>query len=497
MKQKYQDEEVFSPGTVIVTAVAHVENVRKIIEPVIQNNEQSRLFYVDFSASSFELGGSSFAQVLNFVGDKTPDVKDSKYFIQAFEAIQQLVKKDLIIAGHDISSGGLITALLEMTFPQNDLGLTLDLTDIGEKDFIKLLFSENPGVVLQVSDINQFANTMSRFGVSYVELGSINTDYEFLLKHYHHNTVLDINQLRKVWYKTSFHFDQHQSMQGMAAERFENFARQELNYRFPSHFTGKVNDYKTAKRPKAAIIREKGVNGDREMAYSLYHAGFEVKDVHMMDLINGTEDLSGVNMVVYVGGFSNSDVLGSAKGWAGAFLYNEKAKQSLDRFYARKDTLSLGICNGCQLMVELNLINPEHRTPAAMHHNDSHKFESGFINVEIEANQSVILKTLTGSRLGVWVAHGEGKFVLPEQESAYHIPVKYAYSQYPGNPNGSAYQAAAICSNDGRHLAMMPHLERSIFNWQWANYPENRKQDEITPWFEAFVNARNWILENQ
>jgi phosphoribosylformylglycinamidine synthase len=337
---------------------------------------------------------------------------------------------------------------------------------------------------------------MDQNGIDFHEIGRLNSCNEFNLTHEGETYRYDLAHLRDIWYKTSFYFDRHQTQNGLAEERFKNYKIQDLHYRFPSHFKGIKANYDVKKQPVAAIIREKGVNGDREMAYSLYHAGFKVKDVHMMDLIQGTEDLSGVNMVVFVGGFSNSDVLGSAKGWAGAFLYNPKAKASLDAFYARQDTLSLGVCNGCQLMVELNLVNPEHSQRTQMLHNASHKFESGFVNVEIGINQSIMLKSLEGARLGVWVAHGEGKFQMPMDENKYHIPMKYGYSEYPGSPNGSDYNTAAICSNDGRHLAMMPHLERSIFNWQWANYPTDRKQDEITPWYEAFVNARNWILKS-
>ncbi len=493
MKQKYDDQEVFSPGTVIITAVGHVTDINKIVEPVIKDSIDSKIYYIDFSKSAFELGGSSFAQIFNKVGATAPDINDTKYFVDAFEAIQEAVKDGIILSGHDVASGGLITTLLEMTFAQNDVGLKLDITDIGEKDTQKVLFSENTAIVVQVEDEKAFNAIMRKNGIEFNEIGSICTNREFNIKNFDTDLSLDIDSLRDTWFKTSYYFDKHQTSNDLAKVRFENYKIQNLQYRFPETFTGLLKDYKSDTRPIAAIIREKGVNGDREMAYSLYKAGFEVKDVHMMDLISGTEDLSEVKMIVFVGGFSNSDVLGSAKGWAGAFLYNKKAKTALNNFYARKDTLSLGICNGCQLMVELNLINPEHEKPAAMLHNDSHKFESGFINVEIGINDSVMLNSLAGSRLGVWVAHGEGKFELPMAEDDYNIPVKYGYQSYPGNPNGSYYNAAAVCSKDGRHLAMMPHLERAIFNWQWANYPEDRKADEITPWFEAFVNAREWI----
>jgi len=247
----------------------------------------------------------------------------------------------------------------------------------------------------------------------------------------------------------------------------------------------------------AAIIREKGTNGEREMAYALHLAGFDVKDVHMTDLTSGRETLEDVQFAVFCGGFSNSDVLGSAKGWAGVFRYNEKAKTALENYFAREDTLSLGICNGCQLLMELGLIYPEmgEKHPR-MAHNLSHKFESSFVSVEIPKNESVLFRSLEGTKLGIWVAHGEGRFVLPEEESTYHIAAKYVYDAYPGNPNGSDYATAAVCSHDGRHLVMMPHPERSIFPWQNAYYPFAYRKHEVTPWMEAFANAREWLKIN-
>ena len=216
----------------------------------------------------------------------------------------------------------------------------------------------------------------------------------------------------------------------------------------------------------------------------------------MTDLISGRETLEDVNMIVFVGGFSNSDVLGSAKGWAGSFLFNEKAKRALDNFYARPDTLSLGVCNGCQLMIELGLITPTDALKPKMLHNDSHKFESGFVGVSVENSNSIMLGSLAGSSLGVWIAHGEGKFSFPYEEEKYNIALKYNYHGYPANPNGSQFDTAGICSADGRHLAMMPHLERACKPWNWAFYPEERSSDEVTPWIEAFVNARKWIEQN-
>ena len=224
----------------------------------------------------------------------------------------------------------------------------------------------------------------------------------------------------------------------------------------------------------------------------MYLAGFDVKDVHMTDLISGRETLEGIQFIAAVGGFSNSDVLGSAKGWAGAFLYNEKANKALKDFYARPDTLSLGVCNGCQLFIELGLINPDHDEKPKMLHNDSGKFECNFTSVEIAENRSVMLSTLAGSKLGIWAAHGEGKFSFPYGKEKYNIVGTYGYEGYPANPNGSDFNTAMLTSDDGRHLVMMPHLERSTFPWNWAHYPKDRN-DEVSPWVEAFLNAREWL----
>ncbi len=501
MTQKYSDDVVYSPGTVIISAVGEVTDVKKVIEPNIQKVKDSKLFYIDLSFESKKLGGSSFSQILNKLGRYAPGVKDAKKFKIAFDGIQDLIENNWILSGHDLSAGGLITTLLEMNFTNSEGGLSIYLNDLKEKDIIKLLFAENPGIVFQTDEVNKVKNHLTDLGIQFVIIGEPIAERRLKIAHQNNDYSFDINSLRDIWFHSSYLFDQKQSGEKLAKERLENYKKQSLSYKFNTDFTGKLHQFALKQERedstgiKAAIIREKGVNGDREMAYSLYRAGFDVKDIHMTDLISGRENLKDVNIIVYVGGFSNSDVLGSAKGWAGAFLYNEKAKQALDQFYARNDTLSLGICNGCQLMVELGLVYPTHQEKPKMLHNNSKKFESGFINVDIMENNTVMLKSLSGNRLGVWVAHGEGKFSFPYEENKYTIPLKYGFEHYPANPNGSDFNTAAICSEDGRHLAMMPHLERAIFPWQWAHYPSDRKNDEITPWLEAFVNARKWVEE--
>jgi phosphoribosylformylglycinamidine synthase len=439
--------------------------------------------------------------VLNLLGDEAPAVRNAAYFGKTFETVQQLINQELILAGHDIAEGGLITTLLEMCFAVPEVGLTLNVSAMHD-DLVTICFAENPGIVIQVTDEGNVASRLAKEGIAYHILGHVTVSgRKIALRHQQHMLTLDIDTLRDTWYKTSYLLDQKQRPQEFAALRYKNYKEQPLTYTFPSAFTGDYSIYGIDPRRRsrtglrAAIIREKGVNGDREMAYALYLAGFDVKDIHMTDLVSGRENLSDVHLIVFVGGFSNSDVLGSAKGWAGAFLYNPKAKEALDNFYKRNDTLSLGVCNGCQLMMELGLLYPEWKEHPKMHHNKSGKFESAFLNVTIPENNSIMLKTMAGARLGVWIAHGEGRFILPENKTLFQVTAQYSYEAYPGTPGGSDYSTAALCSKDGRHLAIMPHIERSLFPWNWPYYPANRRNDKISPWIEAFVNARKWVQE--
>jgi phosphoribosylformylglycinamidine synthase len=492
MKQKYPNDEVIAPGTVIISAGGNCTDIRKVVEPVLQKDGGS-IYYINLSQDDFKLGGSSFAQILNTIGNDAPTIKDPAFFKNAFNTIQELILDNQILSGHDIGSGGLITTLLEMCFADVNLGAKIDFSVFEEKDLVKILFSENIGIVIQAKDNSSFENKLKTNGVEFFKLGEVIPNNSLQITHNSQLTTYNISELRDVWFKTSFLLDQKQAKNGTAQARFDNYKKQALNYTFPTHFTGKAPVIDNSKpRPKAAIIREKGSNSEREMANAMYLAGFDVKDVHMTDLISGRENLEDIQFIGAVGGFSNSDVLGSAKGWAGAFLYNEKARTSLENFFKREDTLSVGICNGCQLLMELEKINPEHKVHGKMLHNDSQKHESIFTSVTIQENKSVMLSTLAGSTLGVWVSHGEGKFNLPEPEENYNIVGKYGYESYPANPNGSDYNTAMLCDTTGRHLVMMPHIERSTFQWNWANYPKDRN-DEVSPWHEAFVNARLWI----
>ena len=500
MTQKYGDEKVLSPGTVIISAGAEVSDVKKIVSPVLVHDKNTYIYYIDFSFDSLKLGGSAFAQTLNKLGNEVPTVKDAEYFRDAFISVQELIEKGLVLAGHDISAGGMITSLLEMCFANVEGGLEVNLDTIAEEDIVKILFAENPGILIQVRNKKEVEKLLEENGVGFARIAKPTDERHILVSKEGVQYHFGIDYMRDVWYESSYKLDVKQSGSTCAGNRFENYKMQPIQYKFHKNFTGKLTSYgisadrRTPSGVKAAIIREKGTNGEREMAYTLYLAGFDVKDVHMTDLASGRETLEDCNFIVFCGGFSNSDVLGSAKGWAGGFLYNEKAKKALDNFYARKDTMSLGICNGCQLMAELELLYPEHEVKHKMVHNDSHKFESGFVGLEIPKNNSIMLGSLSGTKLGVWVAHGEGKFSFPYEEKEYNVIAKYNYDGYPANPNGSPYSVAGVCSKDGRHLAMMPHPERAIFPWQCGYYPNDRKEnDQVTPWIEAFVNARKWI----
>jgi phosphoribosylformylglycinamidine synthase len=491
MKQKYPNDEVIAPGTVIISAGGHCSDITQVVEPVLKR-QGGNIYYLNLSQDTFKLGGSSFAQILNKVGKEVPSITNAAYFKTAFNILQDLIKAGKIKAGHDVGSGGLVTTLLEMCFADVNLGAEYDLTSLGEEDTVKTLFNENIAVVFQANtDVEAVfaANNIEIFNI-----GKVVEENVISIKNHDDIFTFNITLLRDTWYKTSFLLDTKQAKNGMAAERYNNFQSQPLKYVFPSHFDGKKPVIDASQpRPKAAIIREKGSNSEREMANAMYLAGFDVKDVHMTDLIAGRETLEDIQFIGAVGGFSNSDVLGSAKGWAGAFLYNEKANTALKNFFKREDTLSVGICNGCQLLMELELINPEHEVHGKMHHNISHKHESIFTSVKIQKNNSVMLSTLEGATLGVWVSHGEGKFHLPYAEEQYNIVAKYGYAGYPANPNGSDYNTAMMCDTTGRHLVMMPHIERSTFPWNWAHYPEKAQKDEVSPWLEAFVNARKWI----
>ena len=499
MTQKYPDgKSVQSPGTVIISAIGEVNNINSVISPNLKYKLDTELIYI-VTSKNLSLAGSAFSQTQGNIGGELPELYNSDYIKTLFNSIQNLINEKKILSGHDISSGGFITSILEMNFSNKNYGMELDLKDFKENDLIKILFNESPGIILQID--SKTANELKRSKLKVIKLGKPIPNRSLTIKHNNSQITLDIDYFRDKWYKTSHLLDNFQTKKEYSKLRFENYKKQPLKYSFPKNFDGIIsnleiyNNTKHYKRSiKAAVIREKGINSEREMAYMLHISGFDVKDIHMTDIVNGKENLEDVNMIVFPGGFSNSDVLGSAKGWAGIFKYNATAKSAIENFYNRSDTLSLGVCNGCQLMMELGLIYPNlKKDHPKMEMNKSNKFECTFSAVKILKNSSVMLKNLSNTTLGVWSAHGEGKFYFKNKDYKYNIAGKFLYNEYPGNPNGSDQNTAILYSKDGRHLSMMPHLERSIFPWNWGYYDYNNRNHEITPWIKAFINARKWF----
>ena len=486
MKQKYKDKEVLSPGTVIISAVGHTEDIDKIIQPFIYN-DSGYIYKIDFSSDSLKLGGSALYQSQNKIGATAPDIKDSKYFKKAFNTIQKCIKSNTIFSGHDISSGGLIVALIEMCLASDNYGLEINLIN---QDILKNLFSENHGIIIHANE--EIEQILSSKGINFEKLGKVKRSNTIEINYGDKKYDFKIDYYRKKWFEKSYMLDSIQSSEIKALERFNSLTKNKLEFNFPNWFDGNFSP-NIKNRIKAGVIREKGSNSEREMAYIMDKAGFDVVDIHMTDLMSGKENLDDIKFLVAVGGFSNSDVLGSAKGWAGSFIYNENARNSLKKFFSRTDTLSLGVCNGCQLFMELGLIYPELKTHPKMHHNDSKKFECQFTAVTIQKNNSIMFDNFENTTLGIWAAHGEGKFVFDKKENDYNIVGKYHKSSYPANPNGSSFDAAIVSSKDGRHVAMMPHLERSTYPFNWGYYPEDQKSNQISPWVYAFYNAYNWL----
>ena len=454
-------------------------------------DKELELIYINF-CDDLNLTGSAFFQTLSSVGVNVAETKSANEIKNIFKTIQELILSKNIFSGHDISSGGFITTLLEINFPNSKGGININLDMFNEDDLLKILFNESPGIIIQTDKLGK--EKLIENNIDFISIGNTIDERKLNIEFKNKFLSLDLDYFRDVWYKNSFLMDSEQTSNKKSLDRFKNYKNQPLKFKFPNNFSGHLPKINFKKEIKAAVVREKGINSEREMAYMLHQSGFKVKDVHMTDLVSGRESLEDINMLVFPGGFSNSDVLGSAKGWAGAFKFNKVAKKTIEKFYNRENTLSLGVCNGCQLMMELNLIYPKLKDMhPKMEHNDSKKFECVFSTIEIKNTNSIMLKNLEGSLLGIWSAHGEGKFNFKNQNV--DIAAKFHYDDYPANPNGSEQAAAAICSKNGRHLAIMPHLERSIFPWNWAHYPSHRK-DKVSPWIFPFYNARVWLEEN-
>jgi phosphoribosylformylglycinamidine synthase len=494
MTMCYEDGlTVKSPGTVVITASALCDDITLYCTPDLKNIPESELYFIEFQNQiEYPLGASSFLQSIGKFSASVPEIKDYKQFAKCFNFIQDLLRKKLILAGHDISNGGLITAVLEMAF-SGDVGVSLTTENFNFDDQVNILFSEKPSVVVQIDKNNRdkFLELAKEENIKVTLIGKVldatQSIVEIISKY---SVKISLAEIRRVWYRPSALLDKMQTQVDQAEIRWRNFGNNQLKFSIPKIIK---NSFYGSRNFKAAIVREKGSNGERELARAAYESGFEVLDITMTDIIEGEINLKDVQLLLLPGGFSHSDVTGAAKGWAGVAKYNTRAEAVFNDFFNRSDTLSLGVCNGCQFMVLSEVFGNK----VSLTTNDSHRFESSFLSVDVLPSNSVIFEDLVGARLGIWVAHGEGKFIFSEEESFYQLPIKYSIDSYPNNPNGSQFSAAAICNEDGRHLAIMPHLERSLFWWQWPYRGELEvatfERKKYSPWITAFNSAYNWF----
>lgn len=514
MAAKVGKEIVKAPGSLVVSAYCTMDDITKVVTPDIKQPGNSRLIFIDLAKGKRRLGGSALAHVYEQIGDECPDVEDPKLLKRAFNAIQELISGELIFAGHDVSDGGLIVTLLEMAFAGN-CGLDVNLRD-DKKDALPALFSEEAGLVIEVASevVSGVMRKLHEAGVSCLKIGGTSVDKKILVSCDGRITLYeDMLALRQIWEETSHQLQIAQGNLCAEKEKENIFDRPgpTLKLSFDPQPTP-LNILRRREKPKVAIVRAEGSNGDREMTSAFHAAGFECWDIMMSDLIAGRITLDSFVGLVFVGGFSYADVMDSAKGWAGSIRFNKIRKQ-FEKFYHRPETFSLGVCNGCQLMALLGWVpweGIENKMQPRFIRNKSGMFESRFATVKILPSPSIMLKGMEGSTLGIWVAHGEGRVHFPDKQMLSDAikmnlaPMRFVddhgrvTQKYPLNPNGSQYGITALCDPTGRHLAMMPHSERTFLKWQWPWMPEEWKDTlKASPWLKMFQNAREWCEQNK
>lgn len=516
MATKVGEELVKSPGELVISAYVSMPDITKVATPDIKNPGESELWLIDLGNKKCRLGGSALAHTFNQLGEESPDVDNPKIFKKSFCAIQQMIKKDVILAGHDRSDGGLITTILEMAFSGN-CGVKISRETL-DNNFIAYYFNEELGYVVEIEPSRRakFLKIAKTYGLdSFISmLGKTLKDPKIqIVENGKYILNEDMRDLRQVWEETSYRLNRLQKNPKYADEEKKNIYDR-INPKYKLSFKPKPAYWRIAKKknkPKIAIIREEGSNGDREMASAFYLAGFEAWDITMSDLLGEKADLDMFRGIAFVGGFSYADVFGSAKGWASAIRLSGKLSKMFDSFYNRSDTFSLGVCNGCQLMALLGWV-PWHGIADEIQprftRNKSGQFESRWATVKILPNPSIMLKGMERSVLGIWIAHGEGRLSFPDKKILKNVlgkklaPIIYtddngkATEKYPFNPNGSAFSIASLCSPDGKHLAMMPHPERTFLLWQHGWMPEKWKKElKMSPWMKMFQNARRWCEE--
>ncbi|MEK7653341.1 MAG: phosphoribosylformylglycinamidine synthase [Patescibacteria group bacterium] len=507
MAAKVGEQIVKSPGQMVVSGYVTMPDITRALTPDIKHPGKSRLMFINLNKDMAQLGGSALAQAHGQIGDKVPDI-DAKNLRSGFQAIQKLHRLGLISAIHDISDGGFITTILEMAFAGN-CGLDLKFNQYWGYDWASALFFENLGWVIEYDpkDKQKIQQVLKQAGFKgYCHTIGRTTKDKKVTVRFHGEVLLaeEMQKLRALWRETSFRLAaQVANPVCVDEEREVVYDRTEFQYEanFDYHWT-KFDRQMLERRekPKVAILREEGTNGDREMTSAFWLAGFDTFDVSMTDLIGGKVSLKEFRGLIFPGGFSFADVLDSAKGWAAVIKFNQRVADEFSAFLARQDTFVFGVCNGCQLMALLDMVPwPDialKKQPRFIK-NTSGVFESRWTNLVIEQDDSIFLKGMKGSFLGCWVAHGEGRFYCPDQTIVSEIlrnrlsPIIYQGTSYPGNPNGSLLGIAGLISRNNRYLAMMPHPERVFLPWQWPHW-SNLKKGKVSPWFQLFRNARNW-----
>ncbi|KAK9744911.1 AIR synthase related protein, C-terminal domain [Popillia japonica] len=516
MAARVGGKTVKAPGTLVVSTYAPCPDVRKVVTPDLKApsmGKSATLLFVDLSHDCNRLGGSALAQCYKQLGNDVPDVNNVEDLKNAFNATQELIRDGAILSGHDVSDGGLITCLLEMCFSGMS-GIEAHISHRSGKA-IPILFSEEIGWVLEVldSDVKHCLAVFEKHHAPVYKIGkSVGFGMQSRIAITVNNSSIEssVLPLMKMWEDTSYRLELRQTIKECADAEYESLStRTGPKYKL-SFDPDSTKCFARDAPVKVAVLREEGTNGDREMAAALVRVGFKVWDVTMQDLLSGAITLDEFRGVIFPGGFSYADVLGSAKGWAASILFNEEIEHQFKKFVSRPDTFSLGVCNGCQLMALIgwvgHLEDPQGKPDIMLEHNKSERYECRWSTVKITKSQAIMLRGMDESIFGVWVAHGEGRFVFKD-DRVYRdlvadkcVCLRYVddygapTEAYPMNPNGSVEGLAGICSKDGRHLAMMPHPERCVQPFQWPYMPRDWTNFQKSPWEKMFRNAYEWCI---
>ena len=499
-----------APLSLIVSAFAPVEDVRGTVTPRVRPGE-GPLLLVDLGHGRNRLGGSCLAQVFAATGTEAPDLDRPADLRALFETVQGLLAARLALAYHDRSDGGLFVTLCEMAFAGR-AGFAVDLDDLGD-DPAAILFSEEAGAVLQVApqDVPEVRERFVHAGLGqhFHVLGGVD-DGSRLSFRWRGREVLGGERVawRRTWSETSYRMQALRDDPECAREAFDALldeADPGLNAALGFHLNEarEAPEVATGARPRVAVLREQGVNGQTEMAAAFHHAGFDGVDVHMSDILSGRTDLDGFSGIVACGGFSYGDVLGAGEGWAKSILFNDRARDSFAGFFERTDVFALGVCNGCQMLAALRELIPGSEGWPRFVRNRSQQFEARLSLVRVESSPSLFLAGMEGSRLPIAVAHGEGRAEFDHPGDANALLrrqlacLRYVdnrgepAARYPANPNGSPAGITGVTSRDGRVTLMMPHPERVVRCVSLSWHPP--EWEGMSPWMKLFHNARAWL----